>query len=144
MDTHAASSRRVEGTNVRSGHRIRFPSRWCLWGRTSSSQPFWLPGVEAGKCPHGLVDPVNHAKLNVVFDQWAAKLVAFFTSSEEGNYWILRVDPDYQLAIVGTPDLDYLWILSRTPTLDETAYEEAVAFCRNLGFETEHLIRPSR
>lgn len=88
-----------------------------------------------------VVDPVHHAKLNVVFDQWAAKLVAFFTSSEQGNYWILRVDPDYQLAIVGTPDRDYLWILSRTPSLEESAYQEAVAFSRNLGFQTENLIR---
>lgn len=91
-----------------------------------------------------VVDPVNHAKLNVVFDQWAARLVAFFTSSEQGNYWILRVAQDYQLAIVGTPDRDYLWILSRTPTQDDAAYEEAVAFCRNLGFETGNLIRASR
>jgi apolipoprotein D and lipocalin family protein len=88
-----------------------------------------------------VVDREHRAKLNVVFDRWAAKLVAWLTSSKRGNYWILRVDPDYQLAVVGTPDLDYLWILARTPTLDEASYQDAVTFSQHLGFHTEHLIR---
>jgi apolipoprotein D and lipocalin family protein len=33
-----------------------------------------------------LVDREHRAKLNVVFDQWAAKLVEFFTSSKRGDY----------------------------------------------------------
>jgi apolipoprotein D and lipocalin family protein len=88
-----------------------------------------------------VVDREHRAKLNVVFDQWAAKLVAFFTSSDRGNYWILRVDSDYRLAVVGTPDRDYLWILARTPVINEASYQDAVAFAQHLGFHTEHLIR---
>jgi len=88
-----------------------------------------------------IVDRAHRAKLNVVFDQWAAKLVAFFTSSDEGNYWILRVDPEYRHAIVGTPDREYLWILARTPSLPEDTYQELVAFSQRLGFTTENLIR---
>jgi len=88
-----------------------------------------------------VVDREHRAKLNVVFNQWAAKLVGLFTSSDRGNYWILRVDPDYRLAVVGTPDRDYLWILSKTPLLDEASYQDAVTFAQHLGFHTEHLIR---
>lgn len=88
-----------------------------------------------------IVDKNDPAKLNVVFDQWAAKLVAFFSSSSAGNYWILRVDPDYQLAVVGTPDRDFLWILARTPALDEPRYQDVVSFSQHLGFPTEDLIR---
>ena len=88
-----------------------------------------------------VVDREHRAKLNVVFDQWAAKLVALFTWADQGNYWILRVDPDYRLAVVGTPDRDYLWILSKTPLLDEASYQDAVTFAQHLGFHTEHLIR---
>lgn len=90
-----------------------------------------------------IVDHVHHTKLNVVFDQWAAKLVAFFTSSDEGNYWILRVDPEYHFAVVGTPDREYLWILARTPDLPENTYQELAAFSQRLGFTTENLIRAS-
>ena len=90
-----------------------------------------------------IVDRAHRAKLNVVFDQWAAKLLAFLTSSDEGNYWILRVDPEYRHAVVGTPDREYLWILARTPSLPESTYQELVAFSQRLGFATEKLIRAS-
>ncbi len=90
-----------------------------------------------------IVDQVHRAKFNVLFDQWAAKLVAFFTSSDQGNYWILRVDPEYRHVIVGTPDREYLWILARTPSLPESTYQELVAFSQGLGFTTENLIRAS-
>jgi len=88
-----------------------------------------------------VIDRDRHAKLNVIFDQWAAKLVAWFTSSEEGNYWILRIDPDYRWVVVGTPDREYLWILARTPGFDEQTYQDLVAFGQQLGFPTERLIR---
>jgi len=91
-----------------------------------------------------VVDREHRAKLNVVFDQWAAKLVALFPASERGNYWILRVDPDYRLAVVGTPNRDYLWILARTPVIDEGSYQDAVTFSQRLGFHTERLIRTLR
>ncbi len=90
-----------------------------------------------------IVDQTHRAKLNVVFDQWAAKLVSYFSSSVEGNYWILRVDPEYRYAVVGTPDREYLWILARTPSLPEDTYQELVSFSQRLGFTTDDLIRAS-
>jgi apolipoprotein D and lipocalin family protein len=33
------------------------------------------------------------------------------------DYWLLALDPDYQYAMVGTPDRQWLRILSRTPAL---------------------------
>ena len=35
-----------------------------------------------------------------------------------GDYWILKLDRDYQVALVGTPNREYLWVLSRVPQLD--------------------------
>ena len=35
-----------------------------------------------------------------------------------GDYWVLDLDPQYQLAAVGDPSKKYLWILSRTPQLE--------------------------
>lgn len=35
-----------------------------------------------------------------------------------GDYWILEVGDHYEYAVVGTPSRSYLWVLSRTPTLD--------------------------
>jgi apolipoprotein D and lipocalin family protein len=91
-----------------------------------------------------IVDREQRAKLNVVFDQWAAKLVSWFRSWEQGNYWILRLDPNYQWTLVGTPDREYLWILARSTTLDETLYHDLVEYARRQGFPVERLIRAPR
>ncbi|MES2089499.1 MAG: lipocalin family protein [Pseudomonadota bacterium] len=33
------------------------------------------------------------------------------------NYWVIQLAEDYRYAVVGEPKRQYLWILSRTPTL---------------------------
>jgi apolipoprotein D and lipocalin family protein len=88
-----------------------------------------------------VVDRTTNARLTVVFDNWFARL---FGSSREGNYWIIDLDPDYRTALVGTPDRRYLWILSRTPLLDEPTYERLVARAQQLGFSVSDLIRTTR
>jgi apolipoprotein D and lipocalin family protein len=88
-----------------------------------------------------VVDHKSHAKLNVVFDKWVVKVASWFTPSKEGNYWILRLDPDYRWAMVGTPDRRYLWILGRTPVMEEPLYQDLVDSARQLGFPMEQLIR---
>ena len=88
-----------------------------------------------------VVDPGTNTRLRVVFDNFFARL---FGSSREGNYWILALDADYQTAMVGTPDRRYLWILSRSRQLDETAYTRLVEQARRLGFPVSELIRPRR
>lgn len=55
------------------------------------------------------------------------------------DYWVLALDADYQHALVGTPDHDYLWVLSRTPTLDDAAYEALVAQARAQGYDVSRL-----
>jgi apolipoprotein D and lipocalin family protein len=42
---------------------------------------------------------------------------------------------------VGHPSRDYLWILSRTPTMDSTTYEGIIARLRAQGYEVERLQR---
>lgn len=85
-----------------------------------------------------VVDTQSNAKLEVLFDTWLSRL---FPSLVKGKYWIFFLDRDYETAIVGTPDREYLWILSRTPTMDAEQYQRLVERCRALGFDTERLIR---
>jgi len=40
-----------------------------------------------------------------------------------GDYWVIDLDADYQLAAVSEPQREYLWILSRTPTPDPAAFD---------------------
>ncbi|MFT5131972.1 MAG: apolipoprotein D and lipocalin family protein [Gammaproteobacteria bacterium] len=58
-----------------------------------------------------------------------------------GAYNIVELDKDgYGYALVVGPDLDYLWILSRTPTLPQTVIDELVVKAKSLGFATDKLL----
>lgn len=41
----------------------------------------------------------------------------------KGDYWILRIDPEYKVALVGGKSNKYLWILSRDKKIDEKTYQ---------------------
>ncbi|MEQ1793889.1 MAG: lipocalin family protein [Nitrospira sp.] len=88
-----------------------------------------------------VVDPKTNARLTVVFDNFFARL---FGSSREGNYWIVDLDADYRTSVVGTPDRRYLWILSRSPRLDEATYQRLVDRAKQLGFPVSDLILAKR
>ena len=91
-----------------------------------------------------VVDENTNAKLYVVFDNWAAKLFSGWGSAPtEGNYWILYLDLGYRTALVGTPDREYLWVLSRSPTLEKAIYEKLVSLGKQNGYLTANLIQDS-
>ena len=98
-------------------------------------------GVEQAEGVATVVDPKTNARLAVVFDNWFARL---FGSSRGGNYWILDLDAEYRTSLVGTPDRRYLWILSRTPQLNEAIYQRLVERAQQLGYLTSDLIRARR
>ena len=56
-----------------------------------------------------------------------------------GGYNVVAVDPASYSLVVG-PDRSYLWILSRTPSLDDAVLSELVAKAEALGFATDELI----
>ena len=58
-----------------------------------------------------------------------------------GDYWILELDREYRAALVGEPSRKYLWILSRTPVMDQATYDGLVARAAHLGFDTSRLAR---
>ena len=57
------------------------------------------------------------------------------------DYWVIALDPDYQWAVIGEPDRKYLWILSRTPTVDARAYSELLERLAARGFDVDRLVR---
>lgn len=57
-----------------------------------------------------------------------------------GDYWVLALDPDYRWSLVGSPDRDYLWILSRTPQLPDAQVQPLLERAKALGFATESMI----
>jgi apolipoprotein D and lipocalin family protein len=58
-----------------------------------------------------------------------------------GNYWVIDLADDYSYAVVGEPDREYLWILSRTPRMDDAVYQRVLENIRNHGYDTEALVK---
>jgi apolipoprotein D and lipocalin family protein len=56
-----------------------------------------------------------------------------------GNYWVIDLDSQYQLAAVSDPKREYLWILSRTPQLDPKVYEELLGRLQAQQFDVRKL-----
>ena len=58
-----------------------------------------------------------------------------------GGYHVIALDREnYSYAMVSGPSLSYLWILSRTRSLDHDIYSKLVAKAAEWGFETMELI----
>ncbi|MBC7932234.1 MAG: lipocalin family protein [Rubrivivax sp.] len=58
-----------------------------------------------------------------------------------GDYQIIELAPDYSYALVGEPGRKYLWILSRTPQMDEGAYRKLTETAASQGFDVSKLVR---
>lgn len=70
---------------------------------------------------------------------WSQLKVSFF-GPFYGGYNVIALDDDYQWAMVAGPNRGYLWILARSPDIDQAVVDELVAQAASLGFATEELI----
>jgi apolipoprotein D and lipocalin family protein len=58
-----------------------------------------------------------------------------------GSYIVFDLDQqNYSHSMISGPDKSYLWILSRTPTMDEATKKRLVDKAQALGFDTSKLI----
>ncbi len=60
------------------------------------------------------------------------------------DYWILYVDAEYSVALVGNPARDRLWLLARQPTMEPAALRAVVDVARVQGFPTDQLMPSQR
>jgi apolipoprotein D and lipocalin family protein len=56
------------------------------------------------------------------------------------DYYVLELDEDYQWAVVGSSSDKYLWILSRTPTIDEDLKKDILNKISNRGYDIHELL----
>ena len=80
----------------------------------------------------------NGAKLRVTIDNFFAKL--FGSPPEYGNYWILELADDYSMALVGSPDRESLWLLSRTPEVSEDRVDQYLDVAREKGYPVNDIL----
>lgn len=77
------------------------------------------------------------SKLWVQFDNWASKLLPGLA---KGEYWVLYLDDDYQAALVGHPNREYLWLLTRDQQLSAATRTLLLEEARSRGYDTGSLI----
>jgi apolipoprotein D and lipocalin family protein len=77
-----------------------------------------------------IVDAASNAQLKVTFF-WPFR----------GDYWIIELGKEYEYAVVGTPNRKYLWILSRTASMDDSLYAAILQRAAQQGFDASAVIR---
>jgi apolipoprotein D and lipocalin family protein len=82
-------------------------------------------------------------KAKVVDKNTGAKLKVTFFWPFYGDYWIINLGKDYTYAVVGTPNRKYLWILNRTPQMDDNLFSQLIEFVKSKGFNVTNLIKTS-
>lgn len=81
------------------------------------------------------VESSNIGKLKVTFiPKWLRWLSVGY-----GDYWIISVDYE-SIAVVGSPDHEYLWILARTDKVNKNDLDQAIKIAQNQGFNVTKLI----
>jgi apolipoprotein D and lipocalin family protein len=68
-----------------------------------------------------------------------AKLKVSFFWPFAADYWILELGGEYEYAVVGDGSRRYLWILSRTPHMDDKIYNELLGRIKAKGFDISRL-----
>jgi apolipoprotein D and lipocalin family protein len=135
----------------------RYLGRWYEIAR----YPAWFEKdcmgatAEYSRNPDGTVKVVNSARLRTldgpvktavgraraVDAATPAKLKVAFFLFFEGDYWILELGENYDYALVGEPSRKYLWILSRTPQMDEAFYQQILSRLPAKDYDPARLIR---
>jgi apolipoprotein D and lipocalin family protein len=98
--------------------------------------------VVENRCKKGSVDGKESyikGKAFVDSNSGNSKLKVQFFWPFKGKYWIIDLADDYSFAVVGHPNRKYLWILSRTPQMKESAYNEIISKIKEKGFDVSKI-----
>jgi len=96
-------------------------------GEARLAQPRFL-GIPVGKV-------ISTSRLQVRF----APAVLGWVPGVWAPYWVIQLAPDYRYAVVSEPSREYLWILSRTPTLAPQDRLDIEAQLQKQGFNVSGL-----
>jgi apolipoprotein D and lipocalin family protein len=89
--------------------------------------------VERSEGTAKIVDTSTNSKLKVTFF-WP-----FY-----GKYWIIGLGDEYEYAVVGEPSRQYLWILSRTPVMQDAVYQNILHQLTASRYEPQKLVKTTQ
>lgn len=87
--------------------------------------------VDTAKGEAKVVEGSSNSKLKVRF----APSFLSFLPAVWGDYWIIELGPDYSYSVIGDPDREYFWILSRKPEMPDATLQEILRRAEAAGFQ---------
>lgn len=141
-------------TPVKNFELSRYLGTWYEIARLDHS---FERGLEQISATYGMREDGGVKVINRGFDtkskQWKeAEGKAYFVQDSDtgflkvsffgpfyGSYIIFDLDHE-QYSLISGPNLSYLWILSRTPGLDEKIKQRLIQKAKDAGFDTSRLI----
>jgi apolipoprotein D and lipocalin family protein len=81
------------------------------------------------------IESSSISKLKVNFLPKLLKWIPF----SDGDYWVIYTNYT-DVAVVGSPDHKYLWILARSNSLKPNVLDDAITLAKSQGFDTSKLI----
>ena len=126
----------------------KYPNRFQKGCVATSATYTVLPGGRAievvNRCRKGSLDGPERSikgKARVVDGETNARLKVTFFWPFSGDYWIIDLGPEYEYAVVASPNRKYLWILSRTPRMEGEVYDRIIERVRAQHFDPSRLER---
>ena len=142
-------------TPVTGFDSVRYQGKWYEIARFDHRFERGLSNVTADYSPRpdGGIKVINRG-YNTAKGEWKdAEGKAYFVETPDigylkvsffgpiyGSYIVFDLDPQYTHSMISGPDKSYLWILSRTPTMDEATKKRLVDKAQALGYDTSKLI----
>jgi len=77
-----------------------------------------------------VVDQTSNARLKVSFF-WPFR----------SDYWIIGLGKEYEYSVVASPNRKYLWVMSRTPSMNDELYADIMKDAERQGFDTKNVIK---
>jgi len=121
-----------------------FPNKFekgcsCTTAEYTPNQKGYIEVINTCK-RKGEIDKIK-GKAFIVKNSNNTKLKVQFFWPFKGDYWIIDIDEDYTYAIVSNPSKKYLWILSRTPQMDEKLYNSILEKLKERNFDISKIVK---
>lgn len=55
----------------------------------------------------------------------------------KADYRVVYLDQDYNITIIGREARDYVWLMARTPKIDDSEYDRLVDFIASIGYNQD-------
>lgn len=152
----ATNCSRIQSRPISDFNKAKYLGTWNEIGRIDNWFESGLTNVTATYTANhrGYIDVLNMG-YNPKTKKWKETKAHAYSTNESGifkvyfvpfiggNYEVVCIDPEYQVALVSGGDPDYLWILARQETISKAQLARHIKKAHALGFDTSRLIFPN-